>query len=118
MAHQWSSLKNLQPRAHSMDTLNLVATTDGKQATGTNSQQNYQKYMDKYAGSYEKYMKQYAGSYQKYANYQQNKECESSKDEKIASAKDAKTRDELNEWYTGAQQKVKCFVPDQYNEYA
>merc|ERR1712146_548657 len=82
-------------------------------ATATNSQRNYQQYMDKYAGSYEKYMKQYAGDYmKKYQNYQ-NRDCDNFG--KVRSARDANTTAQLDEWHKGAQKQVMCYVPDDYN---
>eukprot|EP00746_Dinoflagellata_sp_MGD_P154911 gnl/MRDRNA2_/MRDRNA2_85113_c0_seq7.p1 gnl/MRDRNA2_/MRDRNA2_85113_c0~~gnl/MRDRNA2_/MRDRNA2_85113_c0_seq7.p1 ORF type:complete len:201 (+),score=43.84 gnl/MRDRNA2_/MRDRNA2_85113_c0_seq7:104-706(+) len=87
-------------------------------ADSGSSGQNYQQYVDKYAGNYKKYMKQYASDYQKYQNTQKYMDCDSFG--KVRSAKDANTTAQLDEWHKGAQKRVACYVPEDYsaNKYA
>merc|ERR1719326_1103311 len=80
----------------------------GKQPQQTSSGAgNYQNYIKQYAGNY-------AGNYQKYMTMQNNKECK----EEIGSASDAKTKDQLNKWYSVAKVHVKCYVPEEDASFA
>jgi len=95
----------------------------------SNSQGNYQQYMNQYAGGqgggsgdYQKYMKQYAGNYagqyQKYSDYQQYMKRYQNGQGEIGSASDCKTKAQLDKWYAGANDNLRAYVPDAYSNYA
>merc|ERR1711904_202591 len=88
----------------------------------SNSQGNYQQYMNQYAGGqgggsgdYQKYMKQYAGNYSDYQQYM--KRYQNGQGE-IGSASDCKTKAQLDKWYAGANDNLRAYVPDAYSNYA
>merc|ERR1712118_3736 len=98
-------------------------------ATSSDSQGNYQQYMNQYAGGqgggsgdYQKYMKQYAGNYagqyEKYSDYQQYMKRYQNEHGEIGSASDAKTKAQLDKWYAGANENLQAYVPDAYSKYA
>merc|ERR1719281_758412 len=101
-----------KPSKKSSDSSELnLATTQGH----ANSGADYQQYMKQYAGQY---AGKYANEYQKYADYQEYMKRYQNEHNEIGSASDAKNKDQLDKWYSGATQNLQWYVPASYSKYA